>query len=104
MRTKERLSASVDADLLEAGRRAVTAGRVDNLSTWVNEALRAHMEHERRISALDEFLAAYETEHGEITQREIEEAARSARARAVVIRGRKTDPIRRQRRVAESPD
>jgi Arc/MetJ-type ribon-helix-helix transcriptional regulator len=86
MRGKERLSASVDVELLDAARTAVEAGRADSVSAWVNEALRLKTEHDRRMQALDSFLAAYEAEHGAITEAEMEEAARRARARATVIR------------------
>jgi hypothetical protein len=41
---------------------------------------------DRRLQALDDFLAAYEAEHGEITE-ETRDAARRARSRAVVVRG-----------------
>ena len=58
------------------------------MSAWVNEALRLKASHDRRLAALDDFLAAYEAEHGEITAQEMHDAARSARARAVVVRGR----------------
>ena len=87
MRTRERFSASVDDDLLEAGRRAVASGRAPSLSAWVNDALRRQVEHDRRMTALDEFIAEYEAEHGEITLEEIETASRRARARALVVRG-----------------
>lgn len=87
MQLKQRLSASVDADLLEAGQAAVEAGEAGSLSAWVNEALRRQADHDRRLRALDAFLAAYEAEHGEITDAEIAEATRRARARAVVVRG-----------------
>jgi hypothetical protein len=36
---------------------------------------------------VDEFVAAFEAEHGQITENEMREAARRARGRAVVIRG-----------------
>jgi len=80
------LSATVEAELLAAGRAAVAEGRAESLSAWVNNALRRQAEHDRRMQALDEFLAAYEAEHGEITEDEIREAQRRSRARAVVIR------------------
>ena len=67
MSGKQRLSASVDADLVEAAHAAVAGGRAENLSAWVNEALRRQVDHDRRMQALDDFLAAYESEHGEIT-------------------------------------
>jgi hypothetical protein len=42
---------------------------------------------DRRLRALDEFIAGYEAEYGEITEDEMAEAARRARERAVVVRG-----------------
>lgn len=60
MSTKARLSASVDESIIRAAQAAVAAGRATNLSSWVNEALRRQIEHERRLLALDEFLASYE--------------------------------------------
>jgi Arc/MetJ-type ribon-helix-helix transcriptional regulator len=88
MSTKQRLSASVDAELVAVAQEAVAAGQAENVSAWVNDALRLKADHDQRLRAVDEFLAAYETEHGEITDEEIREAARSARGRAVVVRGK----------------
>ena len=88
MAVKRRLSASVDAELVAAGHAAVAAGTAENLSAWVNEALHRQSEHDRRLTALGEFLAEYEAEHGQITDTEIAEAARWARERAIVVRGK----------------
>jgi hypothetical protein len=88
VKNRERVSASVEADLLEAGRLAVAEGSAENLSAWVNEALRLKADHDRRMRALDGFIAAYEAEHGVITEKEMHDAARRAHARAVVVRGR----------------
>jgi hypothetical protein len=84
---KQRLSASVDADLMRAGQEIVAAGRAESLSAWVNAALRAEVERDRRRQALSEFVETFEAEHGEITASEILAAGRSARQRAVVVRG-----------------
>jgi|SRR5579859_4036312 len=73
---KVRLSASVDADLVAAAEAAVARGRLESVSAWVNEALRAKAEHDRRLEALGAFVAAYEREHGEITPEEMRGAAR----------------------------
>jgi Arc/MetJ-type ribon-helix-helix transcriptional regulator len=88
MSAKRRLSASVDAELVAAAHQAVTEGRAESVSGWVNDALQLKADHDRRLRALDDFLAAYEAEHGEITEDEMREAARRARERAVVVRGR----------------
>lgn len=84
---KQRLSASVDADVLAAGQAEVDAGAVASLSAWVNAALARQAEHDRRLRALDEFLATFEAEHGAISDDEIASASRRARARAVIVRG-----------------
>jgi Arc/MetJ-type ribon-helix-helix transcriptional regulator len=88
MSIKQRLSASVDAELVAVAQEAVAAGQAENVSAWVNDALRLKADHDRRLRAVDEFLAAYEAEHGEITHEEIRDAARSARGRAIVVRGK----------------
>jgi Arc/MetJ-type ribon-helix-helix transcriptional regulator len=88
MSAKERLSASVDAELMAAAQQAVTEGRADSVSAWVNDALRLKADHDRRLRALDDFFAAYEAEHGDITEDEMRDAARRARERALVVRGR----------------
>jgi Arc/MetJ-type ribon-helix-helix transcriptional regulator len=87
MNNKRRLSASVDADLVAAAQQAVTDGHTDSVSAWVNDALRLKAEHDERLRALDEFLAAYEAEHGEISDEEMRDASRRARERAIVVRG-----------------
>lgn len=87
MTVKRRLSSTVDAELVEAGQAAVEAGDAESMSAWVNDALRLKVEHDRRLRALDDFIAVYEAEHGEITEEEMAAAARSARQRALVIRG-----------------
>jgi hypothetical protein len=48
--------------------------------------LKLKADHDRRMAALDAFLAAFEAEHGEITEDEIAEATRRTRARATVVR------------------
>jgi Arc/MetJ-type ribon-helix-helix transcriptional regulator len=84
--SKLRLSVSVDEDLIKAAKAAVATGRFENVSAWVNDALRRQADHDRRLVVLDEFLAEYEAEHGEITESEMTDAARRARARAIVVR------------------
>jgi Arc/MetJ-type ribon-helix-helix transcriptional regulator len=83
---KHRLSASVDANLLVAAERAVAEGRAENVSAWVNAAMQLQLEHDQRMRALGDFVAAYESKHGVITEAEIASAKRRARARAVVVR------------------
>ncbi len=87
--TKARLSATVEAELLESGRAAVAAGRAENLSAWVNGALQRQAEHDRRLNALDDYIRHYEAEHGEITEEDMEEAERWARSRTIHVRGKR---------------
>ncbi len=77
--TRERLSATVEGELLEAGRQAVAEGRGGECDAWVNDALQLKADHDRRMRALDEFIAAYEAEHGVISDDEIRQAKRRAR-------------------------
>jgi Arc/MetJ-type ribon-helix-helix transcriptional regulator len=88
MSSKQRLSVSVDAELVAVAQDAVTGGHAESVSAWVNDALRLKADHDRRLQAVDEFLAAYEAEHGEITEEDMRDAARRARGRAVVVRGK----------------
>ena len=55
MTGKRRLSASVDAAVIEAGQAAVAEGSADSLSGWVNDALHRQADHDRRLRALDDF-------------------------------------------------
>jgi hypothetical protein len=86
-RKKERLTVTVDPEILEAGYEAVTAGRAESLSAWVNRALAERVAKERRLSALADAIALYEAEFGEITEEEVVRQARGDRASATVIRG-----------------
>jgi len=102
MTRKQRLSASVDADLLAAAEAAAASGRAATVSAWVNDALRLKLEHDHRLQALAAFLSTFEAEHGEITREEMQRAVRRANSRAVPIRGlaaERTPRARRRRRV-----
>ena len=85
--TKQRLSASVDAELLVAAESAARRGEVANVSAWVNDAMRLKLDHDRGLAELARVIADFEAEHGEITEGEMEKAARLARSRAVSVRG-----------------
>lgn len=98
MSSKRRLSASVDAELLDAAEEAVGQGRVDTVSAWVNSALQLKLEHDQRLRALAELVAAYEDEHGEITPAEMRDATRRARARALTSRTIRSKKKSRSRR------
>jgi Arc/MetJ-type ribon-helix-helix transcriptional regulator len=100
MNGKQRLSASVDADLIAAAEDAVSKGRVASVSAWVNDALRSKAANDRRLGALAVFIAEFEREHGAISSDEMEVAARRARGRAIPVRGAgvaRRAPSRRRR-------
>jgi hypothetical protein len=86
---KERLTVTVDPDLIIAGNKAVADGRADSLSGWVNAALVDRAARDRRLEALASAIAAYEAEYGEITDEEMAAVERADRQAAVVVRGRR---------------
>lgn len=86
MSSKQRVSATADVELVEAGQAAVAAEEAESLSAWVNDALRRQADRERRLRALDDFLASHEAEHGAITADGMRDATRRARGRAIVVR------------------
>jgi hypothetical protein len=89
---KERLTVTVDPAFVEAGNDAVSEGRAESLSAWVNSALGERVVKERRLAALAEAVAAYEDRFGAISSKEIAEQARTDRETAVVVRGKRQKP------------
>jgi hypothetical protein len=87
--SKERLTVTVDSELIEAANQAVTEGRVASLSGWVNLALTERAAKERRLRALAEAVATYEYEFGEITDAELARQDRADRRNAISVRPRK---------------
>ena len=96
MNGKQRLSASVDADLIAAAEQAAARGQVATVSAWVNDAMRLKLEHDHRLRALAELIADYESEHGEITKEEMTDAVREAKRRATPVRGTRAGESRRR--------
>ncbi len=84
--TKERLSATVDVELIRYGNELVKSGRFESFSAWVNTALRERLERDEKLQAIGEFIRAYEAEHGEITEADIVAAEREMQARAIHVR------------------
>lgn len=99
MSGKERLSVTVDPDLVAAAHNAVAAGRAENVSAWVNEALARQAAHDGRMVALAGFIIDYEAEHGVVTAEEMTSATRRAASRATVVRP-SDKPARRARRAS----
>lgn len=98
--SKRRLSATVDVDLVRAAEHAVSQGLAESVSAWINGAMRRQLEHDERLSALREFISAYEAEHGEISKAEVATASERARARAIIVRG---GTARKAPRAARTP-
>ena len=86
---KSRFTVSIDTALLERARDVVGQGRVESISALVDEALRARLEHEARLEALDALLAEYEAEHGAFSDEELAEQARGDRDAAAAVRARR---------------
>jgi Arc/MetJ-type ribon-helix-helix transcriptional regulator len=83
--TKERLSASVDPELILAARRAVQEGSAESVSAWVNEALRRMALEDERHRAFDVFLSEFEADNGAITDHDIAAAERWAAERVIRV-------------------
>jgi Arc/MetJ-type ribon-helix-helix transcriptional regulator len=96
VRGKQRLSVSVDADVLALVERSVRQGSAASLSAWVNAALRQKLEHDARLDALSAALREFEAEYGKLTDEEIAAAGREAKRRAVVVRGTRAGEGRRR--------
>jgi hypothetical protein len=95
---KERLTVTVDPELIEAGNDAVAEGRAESLSSWVNAALAERVARERRLAALAQAVAAYEERFGVITAQELADQARADREAAVVLRGNRAGRAKRKAR------
>ncbi|MGI8813880.1 MAG: hypothetical protein ACR2G2_00925 [Pseudonocardia sp.] len=85
---KERLTVTIDPELLAAGTAAVAAGHADSLSAWVNQALSEQATRDQKLAALDVAIADYEARAGVISDDELRDQERADRASAVVVRGR----------------
>src|SRR5262245_63830053 len=87
MARKERLTVTVDANLIEAANQAVAAGRADSLSGWVNLALAEREAKERRLLAMARAVGDYEKRFGAISAEEIAAQRRADMRAAIVVRG-----------------
>jgi hypothetical protein len=86
---KERLTISVDAELAAEAAGAVADGRAESVSGWVAQAMKDRIAKERRLTALADAVAAYEREHGEITDEELAEQVRADRDAAADVRAKR---------------
>ena len=92
---KQRLTVTVDPELIEAGQRAVESGQADSVSGWVSAALEDKIRRDRKLALLAAAVASYEREFGEITAEEIAAQQRADRQDATVVRGRRRQTTRK---------
>jgi uncharacterized protein YllA (UPF0747 family) len=95
---KERLTVTVDPELIEAGNDAVSEGRAESLSAWVNAALAERVARERRLVALAQAVTEYEERFGVIAAQELVDQGRADRETAVVLRGGRAGRTKRKTR------
>jgi len=89
-RRKQRLTVTVDPELIESGNQAVASGTAESLSDWVSLALYDKLRRDRQLKHLHDAIADYEAEFGEISTEDITARRRADREDAVVVRGRTT--------------
>jgi hypothetical protein len=87
MRIKQRLTVTVDPELIEAGHRAVESGEAESVSGWVSAALEDRVRRDQKLSLLAAAITDFENEFGEITAEEIAVQRRADRQEATVVRG-----------------
>lgn len=87
MSTKQRLTVTVDPELVEAGHRAVASGEAESVSGWVSAALEDRIRRDQKLSLLGVAITDFENEFGEITAEEIAVQRRADRQQATVVRG-----------------
>ncbi|MEE9322546.1 MAG: hypothetical protein V3U76_19040 [Granulosicoccus sp.] len=83
---KKRLTVTLDDSLLAAAQMAVTEGRADSVSAWINEALQVRLDRDNRLSALADLIAGFESEHGVITDEELAAQQQADRDAAATFR------------------
>lgn len=86
---KQRLTVTVDPELIEAGQRAVASGHAESVSGWVSAALEDRIRRDEKLALLAAAVADYEKEFGEITVDEMLRQQRHDREDAVVVRGKR---------------
>jgi autonomous glycyl radical cofactor GrcA len=86
---KQRLTVTVDPELIEAGQRAVESGQAESVSGWVSAALEDKIRRDHKLAQLAAAVADYEKEFGEITADEILRQQRVDREDAIVVRGKR---------------
>lgn len=86
---KQRLTVTVDPELVQAGQTAVESGEAESVSGWVSAALEERVQRDQKLRLLESAIAAFEDEFGEITPEEIASQQRADREQATVLRARR---------------
>ena len=76
---KQRVTVTVDEELLEAASSAVSEGHARSVSEWVGEAMAQRRDRDARLAVMRRLLHEYEAEHGFISDEEIAEQAQQDR-------------------------
>jgi hypothetical protein len=82
---KERVTVTLDPEVIRAGNIAVEAGRAVSLSAWINAALSEQVFKEKKLKAMAEAVKAYESEFGAFTKEELEERRRLDRENSILV-------------------
>lgn len=91
---KQRLTVTVDPELVKAGQHAVESGEAESVSGWVSAALEDKVRRDRKLRLLAVAIADFEDEFGEITAEEIAAQQRLDREQATVVRGQRRNSKR----------
>jgi Arc/MetJ-type ribon-helix-helix transcriptional regulator len=94
MNIKQRLTVTLDPELIEAGQHAVESGAANSVSGWVSAALEDKIRRDSKLALLAAAISDFEAEHGEITAEEIAVQKRLDRTEATVIRGQRAPASR----------
>ncbi|MCY4035997.1 MAG: hypothetical protein OXF64_00880 [bacterium] len=85
--TKERVTITVEVDLLNHAQSAVRAGVCRSVSEWIGKAMEEQLAKDARLAAMDELIAEFEAEGGPFTDEEIaEQMQRDREASAALSR------------------
>ena len=76
---KQRVTVTVDEELLEAASSAVSEGHARSVSEWVGEAMAQRRDRDARLAVMRRLVHEYEAEHGSISDEEIAEQAQQDR-------------------------
>jgi hypothetical protein len=81
---KQRVTITLDPELVSAGNRAVASGAAQSLSHWISGALTDKARRDEQLARLGDAIADFESEFGEITPEELADQRRADRVDAVV--------------------